>query len=194
MKCSVHGHIISCNDFEFAWNTCASIWLIFHSLVCSGGVDDVGQLRAGLQSSHWLDPASGEAGEHRCREQVTISSFGMPVLQFILYLQWSWMSLCWLLGFLWVKGMNWYLKVYLWMYCPLFISSKSLLPLFGPETEGMLVISEISWNLNCIKWRQVNLTLHCKSEKPSIYMICLSETLDCVCSRLPLSPSLDQPL
>lgn len=73
MTCSVCGHGIPCDFFEFTWHTCINLH-VFHSIVCSGGVDDVGQLRARLQSSHRLDPAAGEAGEHRCREQVTISS------------------------------------------------------------------------------------------------------------------------
>lgn len=37
-----------------------------------GGFDDAEQLCAGLQSSHRLDPASGEAGKNRRTEQVIL--------------------------------------------------------------------------------------------------------------------------
>lgn len=39
-------------------------------LLSLGGVDDVGQLCARLQSSHRLDPAPGEVGENGRPEQV----------------------------------------------------------------------------------------------------------------------------
>ena len=40
-----------------------------------GGFDDVEQLRSGFQSSHRLDPASGEVGENRRPEQVIFGLF-----------------------------------------------------------------------------------------------------------------------
>lgn len=51
-------------------------WKFKFSICCyllsSGGADDAGQLCTGLQSSHRLDPTSGEAGEHGCPEQVIL--------------------------------------------------------------------------------------------------------------------------
>lgn len=64
--------------FSLAW--CHFSSLCSHSLhpvVCLlvlGGADDVGQLCPWFQSSHRLDPTSGEVGEDRCPEQVIIIS------------------------------------------------------------------------------------------------------------------------
>ena len=54
-----------------------------------GSVNDVGQLRAGFQSSDRLDSTAGEVGENRCPEQVILSFslsltlFHSPIFQLL---------------------------------------------------------------------------------------------------------------